>query len=216
MPNFPITIAIDGTASSGKGTLSKMLAMHFSLPYLNTGAIYRAIAFRIANNSISAHITVENFFLHLEDLCLNLTASELENPHIFVEDIGLLASVIAKNKQLRQHLLLWQHQFVENSIINHNGCVLDGRDTTTVICPQARYKFFITANLKTRAERRQKQLSHLDFNEVLLQLKQRDENDFNRNIAPLKVAYDSFIIDNSHLDINQGFMQALSLIISKI
>ena len=164
----PLTIAIDGTASSGKGTLSKMLANHFSLPYLNTGAIYRAIAFRIANNNISCNINIENFASYLDVLCLNLNADELENNCIFSEEIGSIASIIAKNAELRQNLFLWQQQFIEKSIQTHNGCLLDGRDTTTIICPQARYKFFITANLKIRAERRQKQLSKPDFTNSLV------------------------------------------------
>ena len=94
--------------------------------------------------------------------------------------------------------------------------VLDGRDTTTIIYPQAKHKFFVTANLNIRAERRQKQLSNLSFSEVFNQLKQRDINDFNRNIAPLKVASDAFVIDNSQLDIHQGFALALSLINYKL
>ena len=216
MPKIPLTIAIDGTASSGKGTLSKMLATHFSLPYLNTGAIYRAVAFKIQSQNTSNQITIDNFFLHLDYLCSNLEASQLENPAIFSENIGSIASIIAKNSQLRQYLLHWQQQFIENSIKSHNGMVLDGRDTTTIIYPQAKHKFFVTANLNIRAERRQKQLSNLSFSEVFNQLKQRDINDFNRNIAPLKVASDAFVIDNSQLDIHQGFALALSLINYKL
>ena len=216
MPKTPITIAIDGTASSGKGTLSKMLASHFSLPYLNTGAIYRAVAFKIESQNTSSNITIDNFFLHLDYLCSNLEASQLENSAIFSENIGSIASIIAKNAQLRQYLLHWQQQFVANSIKSHNGVILDGRDTTTVICPQAKHKFFVTANLNIRAERRQKQLPNLSFEEVFNQLKQRDINDFNRNIAPLQVARDAFVIDNSHLDAHQGFTLALSLINYKL
>jgi cytidylate kinase len=212
MLNIPLTIAIDGTASSGKGTLSKMLASYFSLPYLNTGAIYRAVAFKIYQQNISSNITIDNFFLHLDYLCSNLEVSNFENPAIFNENIGLIASIIAKNIHLRQHLLQWQQQFIVNSIANYNGVVLDGRDTTTVVYPKAKHKFFVTADLNIRAERRQKQLPNLTCNDVFNQLKQRDLNDFNRNIAPLKVASDAFIIDNSHLDINHSFALVLSLI----
>jgi cytidylate kinase len=212
MLKTPLTIAIDGTASSGKGTLSKMLASYFSLPYLNTGAIYRAVAFKIYQQDISSNITIDNFFLHLDYLCANLEVSHFENPAIFNENIGSIASIIAKNIQLRQYLLYWQQQFIVNAITSHNGVILDGRDTTTVIYPKAKHKFFVTANLNIRAERRQKQLSNLTFSDVFNQLKQRDLNDFNRNIAPLKVASDAFIIDNSHLDINHSFALVLSLI----
>ncbi len=212
MLKTPLTIAIDGTASSGKGTLSEILARHFLLPYLNTGAIYRAVAFKIYQQDISSNITIDNFFLHLDYLCSNLEVSHLENSAIFNENIGLIASIIAKNSQLRQYLLNWQQCFITNAITNNNGVILDGRDTTTVIYPQAKYKFFVTADLNIRAKRRQKQLPNLSFDEIFNQLKQRDSNDFNRNVAPLKVASDAFIIDNSHLDIQQGFELALSLI----
>jgi len=198
MSQNPLTIAIDGTASSGKGTLATMLALHFDLPYLNTGALYRAIAFKsqLQTNSFA-------------ELALSLTPADLENQAIFSEEIGSIASNIAKDQQLRQSLLFWQHQFVANSVKTHNGCVLDGRDTTTVICPQAKYKFFITAKPEIRAKRRHLQLPNSDLATILAQIIQRDGNDFNRSIAPLRVAFDAKIIDNSHLNIKQCFDVAL-------
>jgi cytidylate kinase len=200
-----IIIAIDGPSASGKGTIAKKLAIYFDLAYLNTGAIYRLIALRI----IDAKIDPNNFQHHLTQLTKNISEKDLENEELFSEKVGGIASIIAKNKILRESIFQFQLDFVNQGKINKQGCVLDGRDTTTVICPDADYKFFITADVEIRAQRRFKQFPNLDYQHILEQLKKRDENDFNRKESPLKIASDAIIVDNGNLSISQTFEMIL-------
>jgi cytidylate kinase len=210
--NHRLIIAIDGPSASGKGTLAKMLANHFALPYLNTGALYRGVALQI----IEQNLNLDNFENYMFNLVQNLAKLDLENPNLFDEKTGAMASIIAKSFKFRNLLLDFQKNFVKNSVDNNMGCVLDGRDTTTVICPDADIKFFITADVEIRATRRFNQQQEFSYQEILQQLKDRDFNDFNRQVAPLKITKDAKIIDNGNLTIEQGFQQALSYINSKI
>jgi cytidylate kinase len=164
-----IVIAIDGPSASGKGTIAKKLAQHFDLSYLNTGAIYRLIALRIINNKIDPN----NFEQELVNLTKNISEQDLENEELFSETVGGVASIIAKNKNLRESIFQFQRNFVNEGLINKQGCVLDGRDTTTVICPDADFKFFITADVEIRAQRRYKQFPNQDYSQILAQLKKQ-------------------------------------------
>jgi cytidylate kinase len=197
-----LIIAIDGPSASGKGTLAKKIARHFNLAYLNTGALYRLVAFRMQNQKISTELFLEN----ISQLVKNITEAELENEELFSEEVGALASVIAREKKLREALVVFQKDFIK---AGENGVVLDGRDTTTVICPDADFKFFVTADVEIRAKRRFEQLQKkgdsVSFEEILAQLKKRDENDLNRQDSPLKVAQGAVVIDNGNLTIEQGF-----------
>ena len=196
----PLIIAIDGPSASGKGTLAKMLAAHFNLPYLNTGALYRLLALRV----IEQKIDQEN----VDKLVENISEKDLENEKLFSEDVGAVASVIAKNPKIRAALFDFQRNFAKSE----EGAVLDGRDTTTIICPDADYKFFVTADVEIRAKRRFNQLKTTAYEEILAQLKKRDENDFNRQDAPLKIASDAHIINNGNLSIEEGFQKILKII----
>ena len=196
----PLIIAIDGPSASGKGTLAKMLAAHFNLPYLNTGALYRLLALRV----IEQKIDQEN----VEELVKNISEKDLENEKLFSEDVGAVASAIAKNPKIRAALFDFQRNFAQSK----KGAVLDGRDTTTVICPDADYKFFVTADVEIRAKRRFNQLKTTAYEEILAQLKKRDENDLNRQDAPLKIASDAHIINNGNLSIEEGFQKILKII----
>lgn len=198
-----LVIAIDGPSASGKGTLAKKIAAHFGLPYLNTGALYRLVALRAMERKIDPN----NFENEIENLVKNIAESELENEELFSEKVGAVASVIAKNSKLRAALFDFQRDFVKSE----KGAVLDGRDTTTVIAPDADFKFFVTADVEIRARRRFNQLQ-TDFDEILAQLKRRDENDFGRADAPLKIAKDAVVIDNGNLSIEQGFQKILQII----
>ncbi len=220
-----LLIAIDGPSASGKGTVAKKIAAHFKLPYLNTGALYRLVAFRV----IAQKIAAENFAMDfgdtnssanfenlLDSLTQNISESELENEELFSETIGAVASMIAKNPALRKKLFAFQQEFIENGKRLQGGAVLDGRDTTTVICPNAPYKFFITANVEIRAQRRfsqlQKQGKNITYEEILAQLKKRDENDLGRKDSPLLIAKDAVVIDNGNLTIEEGFLKILNYI----
>ena len=208
--NKKLVIAIDGPSASGKGTLAKKIAQHFDLAYLNTGAIYRAVALKM----ISLKITFDDFEQNIFNLIANISEADFEKEELFDEVVGATASIIAKNLKLRNALFDFQKNFVEEGKKNKNGCVLDGRDTTTIICPDADFKFFVTADVEIRAKRRSQQIGG-DFEEILQQLKKRDENDFNRQIAPLKIADGAFIINNGNLTIEEGFQQVLQIINSK-
>jgi len=192
-----LVIAIDGPSASGKGTLAKKLAQHFDLAYLNTGALYRLIAWRM----IHADIAPQNLLTHLANLTQNIQEAELDNEDLFDEKIGAHASIIAKIPELRQALFDFQKNFIMEAKLNRFGCVLDGRDTTTVICPEADFKFFIKADVEIRAQRRSKQFPNQDYEQILAQLKQRDHNDINRPESPLKIADDAIVIDNGKLQI---------------
>jgi len=230
----PLIIAIDGPSASGKGTVAKKIAAHFKLPYLNTGALYRLIAFRIIAQKIVVEKFVEQLnlaaqnvtrngdesfteaLLQLNSLTQNITEDELDNEELFSETVGAVASVIAKNPLLRHKLFSFQQEFIENGKLAQGGAVLDGRDTTTVICPNASYKFYITAAVEIRAQRRFNQLSKqgqtVSYEEILVQLKQRDENDSSRKDSPLLIAKDAVVIDNGNLSIQEGFEKILSCV----
>ena len=208
--NKKLVIAIDGPSASGKGTLAKKIAQHFDLSYLNTGAIYRAVAYKM----IELKINFDDFDQNIPNLIANISEADLEKEELFDEVVGATASIIAKSFKLRNALFDFQKNFVEEGKKNKNGCVLDGRDTTTIICPDADFKFFVTADVEIRAKRRAEQIAG-DYAEILGQLKKRDENDFNRQFAPLKIADGAFIINNGDLTIAEGFQQALQIINSK-
>jgi cytidylate kinase len=204
-----LVIAIDGPSASGKGTLAKKISKHFNIPYLNTGALYRLVAFRMINQKID----LTDFENKIPQLTANFNEKELENEKIFTEEVGFVASKIAKIKNLRLALFKSQKEFIENGKNNFGGAVLDGRDTTTIICSDADYKFFITADVEIRAKRRFDQLlknkEKVTFDEILEQLKKRDENDFNRIDSPLKIAKDAIVIDNGNLSIEESFQTLL-------
>lgn len=202
-----LVIAIDGPSASGKGTLAKKIAAHFNLPYLNTGALYRLVAFRVMQQKIDPN----SFEEHLSNLVKNITENDLEPEELFSEKVGAVASVIAKSPKLRAALFDFQKYFVADGKKQRGGAVLDGRDTTTIICPDADFKFFVTADVEIRAKRRFAQLQ-TDYEEILAQLKKRDENDLNRKDAPLKIAADAVVIDNGNLSIEEGFQKILKII----
>ncbi len=198
-----LVIAIDGPSASGKGTLAKKIAAHFGLPYLNTGALYRLVAWRVMEQKIEP----SEFEKHIGELVKNISESDLEPEELFSEKVGAVASIIAKNPKLRAALFDLQRDFVTNE----KGAVLDGRDTTTVIAVDADFKFFVTADVEIRAQRRFNQLQ-TDYEEILAQLKRRDENDFGRADAPLQIAKDAVVIDNGNLSIEEGFQKILEII----
>lgn len=202
-----LVIAIDGPSSSGKGTLAKKIARHFDLPYLNTGALYRLVAFR----ALEQKIDTNSFESKISDLVKNITEADLEPDELFSEKVGAVASVIAKNPKLRAALFDFQKDFVALGKKEKGGAVLDGRDTTTVICPDADFKFYVTADVEIRAQRRFNQLQ-TSYDEILAQLKKRDENDLNRSDAPLKIAADAHVIDNGNLSIEEGFQKILQIV----
>ena len=183
-------IAIDGPAASGKGTIAKLLGQKFNLPVLHTGNIYRAIAYKIwqknqAPEELSAAISAAN----------DLKLEDLNNLNLDQEIIGSYASIISAYPEVRDITYKFQRNFIDLS----NGAIIEGRDIGTVICPEAKFKFYITADVEVRAKRRASQLENADYQTILADLKIRDERDSKRLIAPLKPADDAIIIDSSEL-----------------
>jgi len=216
----PFVVTIDGPAGSGKGTISKLVCKALGFRYLDSGAIYRIIAFNaktknLASNQITQilelidgleiNFTDEKTFLCGKDVT-DLIRSEL---------IGKFASEIAKNKLVREKILGLQKSFFKSP-----GLVTDGRDMGTVVFPEAKVKIFLTASIEERANRRYKQLILKENNVNLIDLfdtiKLRDESDTNRKISPLKAAKDAYLIKTDNLSINQSFEKVMEIIRGKI
>ncbi len=209
----PLLIAIDGPSASGKGSLAAKIADRYDIAYLNTGALYRAVAWRLINDD---EISLENFEINLDKLTKNIGDDNLDAEELFSEKTGEIASKIAKNAFLRLKLIEFQKDFIQNGISSKNGAVLDGRDISSIIMPEANFKFFVTASVEIRAQRRFKQLSekgeNVTFDEILKQLKKRDENDQNRKNSPLIIDGDAFIIDNGALNAKETFLKVVEII----
>jgi cytidylate kinase len=189
--NRKLLIAIDGPSASGKGTIAKLLGEKLNLPVLYTGNIYRAVAYKVIQNNIDPH-EIEK----VVELAKQLTLEELENSNLTQEKVGQYASIIGVYSKVRDAMYKFQRDFIENS----NGAVIEGRDIGTVICPEATFKFYITADSEVRARRRAAQQLGSDYETILADLKTRDERDQNREVAPLKPANDAIIIDSSRLN----------------
>jgi len=209
-----LKIAIDSPAAAGAGTLAKALSKHYNLFYLDTGKIYRFIAFlklnfpkKFNNNFIKKKIK-------------SLKVKDLSNVILLSDEVGTEASIIAKIKSIRKIVYYFQKNFAYNPPKKYNGSCLDGRDITYKIVPDADFKFFITANLKTRALRRYKELKNLkkkiSYKEVIKSIKNRDKNDQNRRISPLKKTKDSLLINTTNLNKRACFLKIKKIIDRKL
>lgn len=206
MKKLGFIIAIDGTAASGKGTLSKALAKAFNFDYLDTGLLYRIAAYNVLMHHIET-INVARLIAFLKEL--EFKGDENINYH--TEEIGAIASKIAAIPEVRMVLNDLQKIFP----LGRAGVVIDGRDIGTVIFPNADLKFFIAANLELRAERRFKQLKKTSnsviFVDVLENLRERDERDIQRKVAPTVSAPDAIVIDTSNLNEQEVFELTFAL-----
>tara|TARA_Y100000996_G_scaffold405126_1_gene379940 strand:- start:402 stop:1055 length:654 start_codon:yes stop_codon:yes gene_type:complete len=209
-----IKIAIDSTAAAGAGTVAKAISEYYNLFYLDTGKIYRFIAFL----KIKFPKKFNHKFIKLK--VKNLKISDLSNKKLISDKIGTEASVIAKSKNIRRLVHSFQLNFAYNPPKKFNGSCLDGRDITYNIVPDADFKFYITANLKTRALRRYNELKALNkkisYPEVLKSIKKRDKNDHNRKISPLKKTKDSILLNTTKLSKRQCFLKIKKIIDRKI
>ena len=200
-------IAIDGPAASGKGTLGKRIAAHYSLIHLDTGKLYRAVA----RDTLAAGASPA-------DQAAGLAAAEaldlrtLGDPFLMDGRLGEAASIVASHAAVRNALLAYQRAFARRK----PGVVLDGRDIGTVICPEADVKLFVTATPEERARRRFLELKAAGMAigeaEVLADIRRRDERDKNRAAAPLRQAPDAYLLDTTNLDIDAAFKAAIALI----
>ena len=206
-------IAIDGTAASGKGTLSENLSKELKLPRLDTGLLYRKLAFMYIKSLklIPTQNTIDNSILKsiLNDFDLN----DLE-PETLKQDLyGNFASRIGKLDFVRNKLKIIQIEFVENMIKKKGGCILDGRDIGTEILPNADFKFYVDAPLKIRAKRRFEQLysndKSIEFKNIILDLEKRDFTDKSRKNSPLVLSKDYILLDTEFLNPDQVLKKAL-------
>ena len=194
------TVAIDGPAAAGKGTISKAVAAHFGFAHLDTGLLYRAVGAKVLAGAEPVAAA------------RNLAPGDLESDALRTPAVAQAASEIAVIADVRAALVAFQQSFARRD----EGAVLDGRDIGTVICPQADVKLFVTASAETRARRRFDELvgrgMDLAFETVLADVKERDERDRTRSEAPLVPADDAVLLDTSDLSIEAAVTQVIAAI----
>ncbi len=209
-----IKIAIDSPAAAGAGTVAKAISNHYKLFYLDTGKIYRFIAY--------LKLKFPDKFNHkfVKSKIETIKLKDLYKKVLLSDEVGLEASVISKKKNIRKIVHSIQLNFAYNPPKKYRGSCLDGRDITYKIVPDADFKFFITASLKTRSLRRYKELRNLNkkitYTEVLKSIKKRDKSDLNRKISPLKKTKDSLLINTTNLTKRACFLKIKKIIDKKI
>ncbi|GLO71614.1 cytidylate kinase [Phaeobacter inhibens] len=194
------TVAVDGPAAAGKGTISRAVAAHFGFGHLDTGLLYRAVGARMLAGDKPI------------DAALALMPDDLERPELRTAQVAQAASKVAVIAEVRAALVDFQRAFARRA----GGAVLDGRDIGTVICPRAQAKLFVTASAEVRAQRRLQELmaagNPTSYAEVLEDVKARDARDTNRSESPLKPASDAVLIDTSALTIDEAVATAIAAI----
>ncbi|EEX14195.1 cytidylate kinase [Citreicella sp. SE45] len=194
------TIAIDGPAAAGKGTISKRLAAHFGFGHLDTGLLYRAVG-RLMLTGTEPVAAAQA-----------LVAADLEAEGLRTAQVAQAASKVAAIPEVRAALVDFQRAYARRS----GGAVLDGRDIGTVICPEAEAKLFVTASAEVRARRRFDEMQgngvETDYETVLAETKERDHRDRTRADAPLRPAEDAVILDTSEMDIESAVAQAIAAV----
>ena len=208
-------IAIDGPSGAGKSTVAKLLSKRLNFEYIDTGAMYRAFAYKFYKNNIE--ITEENIKKILLETTIDynnnnvyLDGENVEN-HIRNEHISKLASEVSKLQVVREKLVSLQREIASTKNIE-----IDGRDITTVVFPNAQFKFYITASAQTRAKRRYQELinkgDNVNLEEIIEDINKRDYNDMTRKNSPLKIADDAIIVDTSELSIDEVINNLVNII----
>ena len=207
-------VAIDGTAASGKGTLAKKTANYFGFKYLDTGILYRVVAYYLKSSEIHSEISKQI----VQDSLRLLINKDFKLSHLRNEEISFKASIISKNKIVRDNLLTYQREFA----MQEGGTVLDGRDIGTVVCPNADIKIFVDADIEIRAKRRYDQYlknnsdSNLNLNDIIDDLTKRDYIDKNRQLSPLVSAKDAYSLDTSNITSDDGLKKIIQIISRKL
>lgn len=204
-------VAIDGPAGAGKSTIAKELAKELGYIYVDTGAMYRAIALYLLRNGVKAeendrisalckeaNVTIQ----YADGKQIVLLNGEDVNPYIRTEEVGSMASSSSTNPDVRKQLLGLQRELAAS-----NDVIMDGRDIGTNILPNAQAKIYLTASIEVRAKRRYDELKakgvDCDYEEIKKEIAIRDERDMNREIAPLKQAEDAVLLDTSNMSIDE-------------
>ena len=209
-----IKIAIDSPAAAGAGTQAKLISKHYNLLQLDTGLVYRYVAnMKIINPK---RFNYKNIKKKIE----RLRIKDLENNKLLTDSVASIASNIAKDKKIRKLVHSFQLKCAYNPPKKYKGSCLDGRDICSVIVPDADIKLFITANIKTRAMRRFRELkaqnNEISYQDVLKSIKKRDKSDIKRKISPLKKTNDSILLNTSNLSIRRCFLKIKKIIDKKI
>jgi cytidylate kinase len=201
-----ILIAVDGPAASGKGTIARALARHFGLPHMDTGMLYRAVAlnlWRWGGDPASEFEALR---------ACDVASVDPADPELRTEAISSIASRISAYPSVRAALLERQREFAQQP----GGAVLDGRDIGTVIAPEADAKLFVTASPEVRAQRRVRELLErgipAHYDDVLIDIRARDERDSGRDAAPLRQADDAIFLDTSSLSVDDSIAEAIRLV----
>jgi cytidylate kinase len=206
----PLVIAVDGPAASGKGTIARALSRHFGLPHMDTGLLYRSVAlnlWRWGGDPASEFEALR---------ACDVAAIDPDDPELRSEPVSAIASRVSAYPSVRTALLERQQQFAQQP----GGAVLDGRDIGTIVAPEAHVKLFVTASAEVRAKRRVAELAqrgmpaHLD--DVLTDIRARDERDTGRSVAPLRPADDAIMLDTSSLDRDQAVAEAIRLVSDRV
>ncbi|MFZ1991590.1 MAG: (d)CMP kinase [Alphaproteobacteria bacterium] len=206
-----MVIAIDGPAASGKGTLAKRIAQKYGFAHLDTGKLYRAVAYLVFEASCDPNDREAAI-----DAAERITPELLSLPALSGAEVGRASSIVAAIGEVRTALLAYQRNFAAHPPGGRHGAVLDGRDIGSVICPGATVKLFVTARPEVRARRRFLELqalgSPLSENEILADIKERDARDSSRKDAPLIQAPGAYLLDTSDLSIEAAFAAACAII----
>ncbi|HLR20417.1 MAG TPA: (d)CMP kinase [Tissierellaceae bacterium] len=216
--NSYYSIAIDGPAGSGKSTIAKQVSKKLNIEYIDTGAMYRAFTLKLLNNNIDPFNTnmilkeIKNTNIDFVNNNIYLDG-RIVNDDIRESYISQNVSLIAKIKEVREMMLNLQKNMSKNKNV-----IMDGRDIGSVVLPDSKFKFFITATPEERAYRRYKELKHRNnidivFKDILLDIKKRDYIDQNREIAPLKQSKDSYVIDTTDKTIEETVNYIVSVVL---
>jgi cytidylate kinase len=205
-PAGDLVIAVDGPAASGKGTIARALAKHCGLPHMDTGMLYRAVALSLWRWGGDPSSEFEAL------RACDMLSVEPADEELRSEPVSRIASSISAYPSVRAALLERQQEFAGQP----GGAVLDGRDIGTIIAPDATVKLFVTASPEVRAQRRVRELLErgmpAHYDDVLADIRARDERDSNREVAPLRQASDAILLDTSDFDIDQGIAEAIRLV----
>ncbi|MDC0327937.1 (d)CMP kinase [Candidatus Pelagibacter sp.] len=209
-----LQVAIDSPAAAGAGTQAKLISKYYKLLYLDSGKIYRLLAYLKIKNPKKFN------YSFISKKMNKLKISDLQNKKLLSDDVGVMASVIAKDIKIRKLAHTFQMECAYNPPKKYKGSVIDGRDITYNIMPEADFKFFITASAKTRALRRFKELKGLNknisFKEVLKSIKKRDKSDYNRKVSPLKRTKDQSLISSENESKRSCFLKIKKIMDRKI
>ena len=205
-----LLIAVDGPGASGKGTIARALAAHFKLPHMDTGLLYRAVALNLWR--WGGDLSSEFEALRACDVA----AVDPDDPEIRSEPVSTIASRVSAYPSVRAALLDRQRQFAQQP----GGAVLDGRDIGTVVAPDADAKLFVTAAPEVRAQRRVRELLErglpAHYEDVLTDIRARDERDSTREAAPLRQADDADLLDTTDLTVDEAIAKAIRLVQARI